>query len=168
MSGITVIGVAAVTMVIATLVIAPPYTCHAMINNNHQKQLHPIILIPGAGGNQLEARLTTEYKATSLLCNRFYPLNKDKEGWFRLWFDIGVLLAPITECFAERMTLYYDQQIDDYENARGVETRVSQFGSTQSLLYLDPSFNFGYLEREMVVGLKMMVTKWVCFLCFKS
>ncbi|KAJ0877818.1 putative phosphatidylcholine--sterol O-acyltransferase [Helianthus annuus] len=148
MSGITVIGVAAVTMVIATLVIAPPYTCHAMINNNHQQQLHPIILIPGAGGNQLEARLTTEYKATSLLCNRFYPLNKDKEGWFRLWFDIGVLVAPITECFAERMTLYYDQQIDDYKNARGVETRVSQFGSTQSLLYLDPSFKHitSYME----------------------
>ncbi|KAJ0519875.1 hypothetical protein HanIR_Chr10g0453211 [Helianthus annuus] len=80
MSGITVIGVAAVTMVIATLVIAPPYTCHAMINNNHQKQLHPIILIPGAGGNQLEARLTTEYKATSLCATGSTHLTRIKRG----------------------------------------------------------------------------------------
>ncbi|KAI7757697.1 hypothetical protein M8C21_010829 [Ambrosia artemisiifolia] len=148
MNGITVIGVATVTMAIATMMaIVPPYTCRAMINNNHN-QLHPVILIPGAGGNQLEARLTTEYKATSWLCNRFYPLIKDNEGWFRLWFDVGVLLAPLTECFAERMTIYYDQVADDYKNAHGIETRVSQFGSTQSLLYLDPSLKHitSYME----------------------
>ncbi|XP_076925981.1 lecithin-cholesterol acyltransferase-like 1 [Bidens hawaiensis] len=139
MGGATVlVVVSTVMMVITTTMVAiMPPTCQAITNN---QQLHPVILIPGSGGNQLEARLTSEYKGTGLLCNRFYPLKKDKEGWFRLWVDIGVSLAPLTECFAERMTLYYDQEADDYRNAPGVETRVTQFGSTQSLLYLDPSF----------------------------
>ncbi|KAG9138566.1 hypothetical protein Leryth_012911 [Lithospermum erythrorhizon] len=103
-----------------------------------KNQLHPLILIPGNGGNQLEARLTSDYKPSNLLC-KLYTNKKDKDGWFRLWFDPSVLLAPFTKCFAERMTLYYDPILDDYCNAPGVETRVSNFGSTQSLLYLDPN-----------------------------
>lgn len=108
------------------------YVCQA--SNN----LYPLVLIPGSGGNQLEARLTKKYKPTNLVCKRWYPARKDKNGWFRLWFDASVLLAPFTKCFAERMTLYYDDDLDDYRNAPGVETRVPHFGSTQSLLYLDP------------------------------
>jgi hypothetical protein len=108
------------------------YTCQA------GSSLHPLILIPGNGGNQLEARLTAGYRPSSLYCNRWNPVVKNKEGWFRLWFDPSVLLAPFTKCFAERMTLYYDPELDDYRNAPGVETRVPHFGSTQSLLYLDP------------------------------
>ncbi|KAA8528446.1 hypothetical protein F0562_035801 [Nyssa sinensis] len=100
--------------------------------------LHPLILVPGSGGNQLEARLTAGYKPSSVLCNQWYPTGKDKEGWFRLWFDPSVLLAPFTKCFAHRMMLSYDPELDDYRNAPGVETRVPHFGSTRSLLYLDP------------------------------
>ncbi|PPD68886.1 hypothetical protein GOBAR_DD34230 [Gossypium barbadense] len=101
--------------------------------------LHPLILVPGSGGNQLEARLTTGYKPSGLFCGRFYPIFKDKEGWFRLWFDPSVLLAPFTKCFNQRMMLYYDPDLDDYRNAPGVETRVPEFGSTNSLLYLNPN-----------------------------
>ncbi|KDP41597.1 hypothetical protein JCGZ_16004 [Jatropha curcas] len=108
------------------------YACQATGN------LHPLILVPGSGGNQLEARLTRAYKPTSLFCNRYYPVVKQKEGWFRLWFDPSVLLAPFTKCFADRMMLNYDKDLDDYYNAPGIETRVPNFGSTQSLLYLDP------------------------------
>ncbi|XP_077217238.1 alpha/beta-Hydrolases superfamily protein [Tasmannia lanceolata] len=96
-----------------------------------RRELHPLILVPGSGGNQLEAQLTEAYKPSSLLC-------KKKKGWFRIWFDPRVIVTPLTKCFAERMTLYYDPQIDDYRNAPGVETRVPHFGSTQALLYLDP------------------------------
>ncbi|KAK3030248.1 hypothetical protein RJ639_038371 [Escallonia herrerae] len=105
------------------------YTCQA------GSSLHPLILIPGSGGNQLEARLTADYKPVSLFCNR---AGWNKGGWFRLWFDPSVLLAPFTRCFAQRMMLYYDPDLDDYRNAPGVETRVPHFGSTESLLYLDP------------------------------
>nr|XP_043614865.1 lecithin-cholesterol acyltransferase-like 1 [Erigeron canadensis] len=136
-------------MVTTTILAYYPSTCRAIIcNSNQQDHLYPVVLVPGAGGNQLEARLTAEYKSTSLLCNKFYPIKKDKGGWFRLWFEVGVLLAPFTQCFADRMTLYYDKDLDDYKNAPGIETRVSQFGSTQSLLYLDPSLKYitSYME----------------------
>ncbi|CAN6286952.1 unnamed protein product [Urochloa humidicola] len=108
---------------------------------------HPVILIPGAGGNQLEARLTEEYKPCSLAC-RVWPPVRGRGGWFRLWFDPSVLLAPLTRCFAERMMLYYDAVADDYRNAPGVETRVSDFGSTSTLRYLDPSLKLltGYMN----------------------
>lgn len=101
--------------------------------------LHPLILIPGAGGNQLEASLTSKYKSTSLWCNKWYPLKKDSEGWFRIWFDPSVLLAPFTKCFNQRMKLYYQTHLDDYYNAPGINTRITHFGSTKSLLYLDPN-----------------------------
>ncbi|XP_024963792.1 lecithin-cholesterol acyltransferase-like 1 [Cynara cardunculus var. scolymus] len=140
MGGSPMVDVVTAMMVITTMVAVVPFTCRAIINDHHP--LAPVVLVPGAGGNQLEARLTAEYKATSWLCNRFYPIKKEEGGWFRLWFDIGVLLAPFTECFADRMTLYYNPELDDYKNAPGVETRVSEFGSTQSLLYLDPYLKY--------------------------
>lgn len=98
--------------------------------------LHPLVIIPGSGGNQLEARLNKDYKPSSLFCGLI--TSRKKDGWFRLWFDPTVLLSPFTRCFAERMTLYYHEDIDDYQNAPGVETRVPDFGSTRGLLYLDP------------------------------
>ncbi|KAL0921886.1 hypothetical protein M5K25_009001 [Dendrobium thyrsiflorum] len=98
--------------------------------------LHPVILIPGAGGNQLEARLTTEYRSGNIIC-QLSALSK-RGNWFRLWFDPTVLLAPFTRCFAERMKLTYLAAVDDFRNTPGVDTRVPNFGSTQSLLYLDP------------------------------
>ncbi|EYU32390.1 hypothetical protein ABFS82_03G032200 [Erythranthe guttata] len=101
--------------------------------------VHPVILIPGSGGNQLEARLTSEYKSSSLVCNKWYPLKKDPDGWFRLWFDPTVIFRPFTKCFNRRMMIYYDPDEDDYHNAPGVETRVPHFGSIQSLLYLNPT-----------------------------
>ncbi|XP_020083777.1 lecithin-cholesterol acyltransferase-like 1 [Ananas comosus] len=97
--------------------------------------LHPVVLIPGNGGNQLEARLTSEYEPSSLVCR----LNKNGGWWFRLWFDpAAVVLRGLTRCFAERMTLRYDPQIDDYRNAPGVDTRVPYFGSARGIRYLDP------------------------------
>ncbi|KAL3505104.1 hypothetical protein ACH5RR_034945 [Cinchona calisaya] len=137
------------------------YMCQATTH------LHPLILIPGSGGNQLEARLTAEYKPSNWFCNRWYPLKKETDGWFRLWFDPSIILSPFTKCFADRMMLYYDLDIDDYKNAPGVETRVPNFGSIESLLYLDPHLKhitaymeplvkslekIGYVEGESLFG----------------
>ncbi|XP_057974028.1 lecithin-cholesterol acyltransferase-like 1 [Malania oleifera] len=143
------------------LMAAMLYACQA---SGH---LHPLILIPGNGGNQLEARLTASYRPSGLVCNRWYPPRKDADGWFRLWFDPTVLFAPFTSCFARRMTLHYDPDADDYRNAPGVETRVPDFGSTRALLYLDPNLQqitsymttlvksleeIGYVDGETLFG----------------
>ncbi|CAN6450100.1 unnamed protein product [Victoria cruziana] len=97
--------------------------------------LHPIVVVPGSGGNQLEARLTDAYKPSSVFCR---PRAHTRD-WFRIWFDTSVLVPPLTKCFADRMTLHYDAGTDAYRNAPGVEMRVPHFGSTRSLLYLDPN-----------------------------
>ncbi|KAJ4755748.1 Lecithin-cholesterol acyltransferase-like 1 [Rhynchospora pubera] len=106
----------------------------AMTMTKHNSGLHPIILIPGSGGNQLEAQLTSDYKPSSLFCH----LHKGT-GWYRMWFDPTVLVAPLARCFAERMMTYYHSDINDYRNAPGVDTRVPHFGSTKGMLYLDPN-----------------------------
>ncbi|GMH03199.1 hypothetical protein Nepgr_005038 [Nepenthes gracilis] len=134
-------------------------------------RLHPLVLVPGNGGNQLEARLTGDYKPSSIVCKRWRHPDHDgslkSDGWYRIWFDPTVLVGPLTRCFAERMMLYYDPVADDYHNAAGVETRVPHFGSTQSLLYLDPHLKhittymaplveslekIGYVEGETLFG----------------
>jgi hypothetical protein len=129
-----------ITILILMVSLSSLHTCISMSMNTAMtitslnSDLHPIILIPGSGGNQLEARLTSNYKPSSLFCH----LHKGA-GWFRMWFDPTVLVAPLTRCFAERMMIFYHSEIDDYQNAPGVETRVPDFGSTKAMLYLDPN-----------------------------
>ncbi|XP_011628030.1 lecithin-cholesterol acyltransferase-like 1 isoform X2 [Amborella trichopoda] len=129
-----------------------------------RERLHPIVLVPGSGGNQLEGKLSEKYKPSSLLCR---PWGREKNEWFRLWFDISVIIPSFTKCFAERMTLYYDPKAKDYHNAPGVETRVPHFGSVLSLRYLDPNLkhitaymeplissieDIGYIDEENLFG----------------
>lgn len=124
-----------ITILMATLL---PYTRNGLVRSGGGgSDLNPLVIIPGSGGNILEARLSADYKPSSLFC-RLITTQKNKDGWFRLWFDPTVLLAPFTRCFAERMMLYYHEDIDDYRNAPGVETRAPDLGSTKGLLYLDP------------------------------
>ncbi|KAE9609349.1 putative phosphatidylcholine--sterol O-acyltransferase [Lupinus albus] len=127
-------GLKICTMMIVMLYLA----CTFGASSSSSSNLHPLIIIPGIGGNQLEAKLTNEYKPCNFFCEKWYPLVKKKDGWFRLWFDITVLFGPFTQCFADRMKLHYDIHRDDYYNTPGVHIRVPQFGSTSSLLYLNP------------------------------
>ncbi|AAF99739.1 F17L21.27 [Arabidopsis thaliana] len=123
------------SVVIAILVVVTMTSMCQAVGSN----VYPLILVPGNGGNQLEVRLDREYKPSSVWCSSWlYPIHKKSGGWFRLWFDAAVLLSPFTRCFSDRMMLYYDPDLDDYQNAPGVQTRVPHFGSTKSLLYLDP------------------------------
>ncbi|KAH7665033.1 lysophospholipase III protein [Dioscorea alata] len=107
-----------------------------LYRNSIAVDLHPLVLVPGRGGNQLEARLTPKYKSSTLICKLSALFTKG--SWFRLWFSPSIIASPFTRCFAERMMLYYDPIIDDYHNAPGVETRALNFGSTEGLMYLDP------------------------------
>ncbi|KAM0949950.1 putative phosphatidylcholine--sterol O-acyltransferase [Dioscorea sansibarensis] len=98
--------------------------------------LHPLIIIPGQGGNQLEARLNNkQYKPLKRECGAM----SEDGNWFRLWMDCSILENPLTlPCFADQMRLHYDALLDDYGNTPGVETRVPFFGSTHGFLYKDP------------------------------
>eukprot|EP00250_Pteridium_aquilinum_P009766 c18917_g1_i1 orf=49-1386(+) len=118
------------------------------------KQLPPVVLIPGAGGNQLQAKLTHAYNPSSWLCRptscpswllpstskREEEEEEKEQGFFRLWLNVPGILPPFTSCFAERMRIFYNPNTGICENAPGVESRVPYFGSTRGMAYLDPSF----------------------------
>ncbi|KAL6600325.1 hypothetical protein ACP70R_045125 [Stipagrostis hirtigluma subsp. patula] len=88
-------------------------------------ELHPIILVPGLGCTDLEARLTDAYHPSVPRCGAM----KGK-GWFGLWNNASDLVShDYVECFEEQMRLVYDSSINDYRNLPGVETRVLHFGS---------------------------------------
>lgn len=107
-------------------------TCH---------NVAPVVIVPGTGGNQLEAKLTSEYVATKPWCCSF------RKGFFRLWLDVKTLFPPFTSCFADRLSLDYNPETDAYSNVKGVETRVPYFGTTEGMEYLDPSLKIvsGYM-----------------------
>lgn len=111
-------------------------SAYAQQNDNiyTSSKLHLVGLVPGTGGNQVEARLTEDYKPSGLICRKW---SWEKE-WFRIWFDVSVIFPPLTQCFSDRTSLVYDSHTDEYYNAPGVETRVPYFGSTEGIKYLDP------------------------------
>jgi len=94
------------------------------------KALPPVIIVPGDGSNQIEAKLN---KPTTLhwYCEK-------TSDWFRLWLDITQLVAG-TSCWADNIKLVYDEEHDTLANNAGVETRVPDFGGTSALEELDPS-----------------------------
>jgi lysophospholipase-3 len=100
-----------------------------------------VVIVPGTGGNQLEAKLTSDYVASKPWCCSF------RKGFFRLWLDVKTLFPPFTSCFADRLSLDYNPETDAYSNVKGVETRVPYFGTTEGMEYLDPSLKIvsGYM-----------------------
>lgn len=96
-------------------------------------RLAPVVIVPGTGGNHLEAKLTSDYEAPRPWCTNF------KDDYFRLWLDVKTLLPPFISCFVDQLSLDYNVEADAYSNIKGVETRVPHFGSTLSMEYLDPS-----------------------------
>ena len=61
--------------------------------------LHPVVLIPGDGGSQIEARLN---KTTGhWWCSK-------TSDWYDLWLNINQMLQPEVMCWADNVALQYD------------------------------------------------------------
>lgn len=95
--------------------------------------INPVVIVPGDGSNQLEARLNKP-STVSWLCSK-------KADWFRLWLDASQLLVS-TSCWADNIKLLYDEEHNTLSNNIGVETRVPDFGGTSSIEELDPAVPF--------------------------
>jgi len=111
----------------------------------------PVILIPGDGGNQLEAKLA---KADD---NTGCDTNKD---WYRLWLDVWSLQPRRLRCWCENIKLVYNVTSRLSSNVPGVETRVPGWGDTSGLEYLDPSWSawiigdVGKYMKDLVASLE--------------
>jgi len=92
----------------------------------------PVIIIPGDGGNQLEARLDKPHDPTGC------PQRKD---WYRLWLDVWSLKGKSLRCWADNIKLVYNTTNRMSRNVHGVYTRVPGWGDTSGVEYLDPSWS---------------------------
>ncbi|GMI52600.1 hypothetical protein TeGR_g6083 [Tetraparma gracilis] len=100
--------------------------------------LHPVLIIPGTGGNRMEAKLDKpdDYSSVHFYCSK-------KADWYDLWLDAKQLVPGAVDCWAENIKQIYDAETDTFSNNVGVETRVPCFGDVCGIEYLDTSIKFG-------------------------
>ena len=92
--------------------------------------LHPIILIPGLEGCQLQVRLN-KTQSSHFWCAK-------KSGWYTIWLNPALLVPRVVDCFLENMRLDFDAQTNRTKSPPGVEIKVPGFGETVSIEYLTP------------------------------
>ncbi|VEN56945.1 unnamed protein product [Callosobruchus maculatus] len=94
--------------------------------------LNPVVLIPGDGGCQVEAKLNK----SSVV---HYICEKTSKEYFTIWLNLELLVPLVIDCWIDNIKLYYDNNTRTTHNPEGVETRVPGFGGTETVEWLDPS-----------------------------
>eukprot|EP01132_Coremiostelium_polycephalum_P003670 gene3670-4570_t len=92
-----------------------------------QKQLKPIVLVPGIAGSILEAKLFKQ-DVPAWYCTK-------QSDWFRLWLNLREL--TVQSCWFDNLQLTYNITSDIYYNQPGVNIRPYDFGGTAGVAYLD-------------------------------
>ena len=107
-------------------------------------RLHPILLVPGDGGSQIEARLNKS-SSGHWWCSK-------KSDWYDLWLNINQMLSFEVQCWSENVALVYDPVTHTTRDAPGVETRIPGFGNTTiSVEWIDKSMRgFSMYFSEIV------------------
>lgn len=96
------------------------------------KQISPVILIPGDGGSQIEAKIN---KSTVV----HYICEKVSNDYFNLWLNMELLVPVVIDCFIDNLKLNYDNVTRTTSNQPGVDIRVSGWGDPFVVEYIDPS-----------------------------
>ncbi|XP_043670002.1 phospholipase A2 group XV-like isoform X1 [Vespula pensylvanica] len=100
--------------------------------NFREQHKSPIILIPGDGGSQLEAKLNK----TSTV---HYLCEKVSKEYFNIWLNLELLVPVIIDCWIDNMKLIYDNVTRTTRNQDGVDIRIPNWGDPFIVEYLDPS-----------------------------
>ena len=96
----------------------------------------PVVLVPGDGGCQLEARWSVPSTR-----HAFCP--RDSHGWRTIWLQVHDLLPGEVDCWSDLIRVQYLGAPHRYANASGVEMRVPGFGDKRSVEALDPDLALG-------------------------
>ncbi|XP_023023539.2 lysosomal phospholipase A and acyltransferase [Leptinotarsa decemlineata] len=94
--------------------------------------LNPVILIPGDGGNQIEAKLN-KTQVPHYICE------KTTSDFFNIWLNMELLVPLVIDCWIDNIKLIYDNETRTTRNTDGVEIRIPGWGITETLEWLDPS-----------------------------
>merc|ERR1719154_599858 len=107
--------------------------------------LHPVVLVPGNGGNQLEAKVDKP-STVSYWCYK-------TRDWHSLWLNPKDLVGR-TRCWADNIRLVYDPTTRTTGNAPGVQIRVPGWGTTTSMEYISQAdWGFAAYFAGIVSGL---------------
>ncbi|XP_049868362.1 phospholipase A2 group XV-like [Pectinophora gossypiella] len=101
-----------------------------LAHNSHG--LSPVILIPGDGGSQLEAKLNK----TSVI---HYICAKTSADYFNIWLNLELLVPFVIDCWVDNLRLEYDNTTRTTRSPSGVDIRVPGWGTTEPVEWLDPS-----------------------------
>ncbi|XP_031846940.1 lysosomal phospholipase A and acyltransferase [Nomia melanderi] len=96
------------------------------------KQISPVIFVPGDGGSQIEAKLN---KTTIV----HYLCEKVTKEYFNIWLNLELLVPVVIDCWIDNMKLTYDNVTRTTRNQDGVDIRVPGWGDPFVVEYLDPS-----------------------------
>ncbi|XP_078048857.1 lysosomal phospholipase A and acyltransferase [Augochlora pura] len=96
------------------------------------KQISPIIFVPGDGGSQIEAKLN-KTSAVHYFCE------KTSNYYFNIWLNLELLVPVAIDCWIDNMKLVYNNVTRTTKNTDGVDIRVPGWGDPFSVEYLDPT-----------------------------
>ncbi|RWS28691.1 group XV phospholipase A2-like protein [Leptotrombidium deliense] len=117
-------------------------------NKIKQTKRTPIILVPGDGGSQIEAKLDKP-EVVHYFCDR------KTDAFFNLWLNLALLVPFVIDCWTDNMRLVYDNSTRRTSNPPGVMTRIPHWGNTTAIEFIDPTqvagtAYFSVLVNELV------------------
>lgn len=108
--------------------------CPLIISGRRAKfrsDLNPVLIFPGLGGSQLEAKLFND-----TCCRKAGP------DFFLQWLNLGYLTPVTFECLIDVLKLVRDDQNHLVQNPNST-IQVPNFGSTKSVEFIDPNLKVG-------------------------
>jgi len=99
--------------------------------------LSPVVIVPGAAGSVMEAKLVGKMSVPRWYCYR------TTSDWFRLWLDISSLLPLQLDCWCDNVRLEWDMKTLTASNPQGVLTRSPGWGTTEGIEQLD---TYGFVK----------------------
>lgn len=93
------------------------------------QHLSPVILIPGLLGSRLQAK-TNKINRVNIFCSK-------QSDWQDMWLSIRQLLPLAVDCWLDNVRLEYNPATGWSKQPKGIEVRVADFGSVESVRYLD-------------------------------